>query len=221
LNAISHNLNGQRLGRKGRDTRDRIIATVCEILSEPASEGPITLSEVARRSGVRMATLYIYFADMTELMLAVLEPVMEDAQQAYIAHLEQLWPDDALYESCYRFVLAFHGFWQRHSRILHFRNSVSDQQDKRMMAHRVEAATRIIALFVNQMQHDPAVIRSEAAGMATVLYTGIERIIVVSTDQMMPTVMPGHFSPNVENYLKSEARLLEFAIREYRKVAMA
>jgi hypothetical protein len=32
-NDVSHNLNGQRLGRKGRYTRDRIIAAVHEILS--------------------------------------------------------------------------------------------------------------------------------------------------------------------------------------------
>jgi AcrR family transcriptional regulator len=166
-----------------------------------------------------MGTLYIYFADMTELILAVLEPVMAEAEAAYIRHLEQIWPDEALYENCLRFLENFHGFWLRHARILHMRNSVSDQQDKRMMAHRVTAATRIISLFVAQMRHDVTVIRSEAAGMATVLYTGIERIIVVSTDRVMPTVVPGKFSPHVENYLKSEAKLLAFGISEYRKTA--
>jgi AcrR family transcriptional regulator len=216
---VSHNLNGQRLGRKGRDTRDRIIAAANEILAEPRGDAAMTLSEVARRSGLRMATLYIYFADMTELMLAILEPVMAEAQEAYLKHLDAYWPDDALYDHCYEFVLAFHAFWQRHTRILHYRNSISDQQDKRMMAQRVEAATRIIGMIMTQMGHDRTAIRSEAAGMATVLYTGIERVIVVATDQVMPTVLPGHFSPNVENFLKSEAKLLEFGIRQYRALA--
>ena len=69
---ISHNLNGQRLGRKGRDTRDRIVAVTTELLSEPLEDGLITLSEVARRADIRMGTLYLYFADLTELVFAVL-----------------------------------------------------------------------------------------------------------------------------------------------------
>jgi hypothetical protein len=116
-------------------------------------------------------------------------------------------------------VSAFHGFWQRHARILHYRNSISDEQDKRMMMQRVDAATRIIGLIVAQMEHDPVAIRSEVAGMATVLYIGIERMIVVATDQVLPTVVPGHFSPNVPNFIKSEAQLLEFGIRSYREKA--
>ena len=31
---VSHNLNGQRLGRKGRDTRARIIAVAQEIIAD-------------------------------------------------------------------------------------------------------------------------------------------------------------------------------------------
>lgn len=33
--AVSHNLNGQRLGRKGRDTRERIIAVTTQLMSVP------------------------------------------------------------------------------------------------------------------------------------------------------------------------------------------
>ena len=52
---LSHNLNGQRLGRKGRDTRERIIAAAQEILTEPIEDGLITLSEVARRASIAAA----------------------------------------------------------------------------------------------------------------------------------------------------------------------
>ena len=214
----SYNLNGQKLGRKGRDTRDRILAATNELLAGPP-DVPLSLSAVAREASLGMTSLYAYFNDLTELLLAVLEPVMTDAEGAYLRHLYTLWPDDGLIDHCLEFVTAFHAFWQRHSRILHYRNSVSDAQDKRMMAHRIESATRIIRLLVRQMRHDPMAIGSEAAGMATVLYTGIERIIVVSTDQLMPTIMPGAFEPNVENFLRSEARLLEFGIRTYRASA--
>ena len=39
-NDVIHNLNGQRLGRKGRDTRDRIIEVAQEIIAE-YDEAPV------------------------------------------------------------------------------------------------------------------------------------------------------------------------------------
>src|SRR5690349_300939 len=71
---VSHNLAGQRLGRKGRDTRDRIIAAAVELIyCSPAD--PLTLSAVARQANLGMTSLYNYFGDLPELLAAVLEPV--------------------------------------------------------------------------------------------------------------------------------------------------
>jgi AcrR family transcriptional regulator len=213
--ALSHNLNGQRLGRKGRDTRDRIIAATQSLLEGPR-DVPITLSAVAREASLGMTSLYSYFNDLTELLLAALEPVMAKADQAYIGHLRARWPDVTLNAHCMEFVSALHGFWQQNSRILHLRNHMADQQDKRMMEHRVAAARPIISLLVAQMDQDPANTDSQAAGMATVLYTGIERVVTVATDTDLPTLLQGTTFVNIANYIKSEARLLELGIRDYR-----
>jgi hypothetical protein len=69
------------------------------------------------------------------------------------------------------------------------------------------------------MGHDPQAAGTPAIAMATVLYTGIERVVTVATDTVLPTVMPGRFAPNVSSYLQSEARLLELGIRDYRSAA--
>jgi len=74
---LSHNLNGQRLGRKGRDTRARILAATNELLAGPI-DTPISLSAVARQASLGMTSLYQYFTDLTELLLALLEPLMTD-----------------------------------------------------------------------------------------------------------------------------------------------
>jgi AcrR family transcriptional regulator len=218
--SISHNLNGQRLGRKGRDTRDRILAATNELLASPANF-PISLSAVARQASLGMTSLYQYFNDLTELLLVVLEPVMVEAEDSYVRHLRERWPDDALNAHCLEFVSAIHAFWRKHSTILHLRNSMSDQRDKRMMAHRVRVAQPVIGLLVRQMDHDPGVAGSPAAGMATVLYTGIERVVTVATDLILPSVLPGQFAPNIRNFLQSEARLFELGIRDFREVARA
>jgi len=213
--AISHNLNGQRLGRKGRDTRERIIAATNELLAG-SIDTQISLSAVARQASLGMTSLYLYFTDLTELLLAVIEPLTADAEESYLRHLRERWPDDNLNAHCLEFVTALHGFWHRNSTILHLRNSMSDQRDKRMMAQRVRSAQPVIQMLVAQMDQDPTKRGTPAAGMATVLYTGIERVVTVATDRILPTVLPGEFSPNVRNFLRAEARLLELGIREFR-----
>ncbi len=213
--ALSHNLNGQRLGRKGRDTRERIIAATCTLLDGPQTQ-PITLSAVARKVSLGMTSLYSYFSDLTELLLAVLEPVMMEAEAAYVGRLRERWPDAGLYDHCFDFLTAYHGFWQRNARLLHLRNTMADQQDERMAQHRVAAASPVIQLFVHQMGQEPTALRSPAFGMATVLYSGIERVVNVATDANLQSLLRSNFSSNIDHYLQSEARLLELGIREYR-----
>ncbi len=213
---LSHNLNGQRLGRKGRDTRERII-TATQVLLEGPRDVPITLSAVAREASLGMTSLYNYFGDLTELLLAVLEPVNLEAEQGYGSRLRTRWADDCLYQSCFEFITAFYAFWQRHSRLLHLRNSLADNQDDRMAQHRVMLATPIIRSIIVQMDQKEDALSSPAFGMATVLYAGIERIITIATDGNMESLLQGNFSSNIQHYLESEARLLELGIREYRR----
>src|SRR5262245_17067431 len=104
--SLSHNLVGQRLGRKGRDTRARILAATEKLLAGP-TDTAISLSAVAREASIGMTTMYLYFSDLTELLLAVLTPIMESAENSYIGHLRTVWPDDALNEHCRKFVEAY------------------------------------------------------------------------------------------------------------------
>src|ERR1700740_1577328 len=122
--SISRNLYGQRLGRKGRDTRDRIVTAADSLLARPEPV-QITLSAVAREASLGMTTLYLYFSDLTELLLAVLEPVMITAEEAYLSRIRTRWDDERLGEECYEFMLAYHDFWARHTRILHLRNALA------------------------------------------------------------------------------------------------
>ncbi|MDP3676696.1 MAG: TetR/AcrR family transcriptional regulator [Novosphingobium sp.] len=216
---VSYNLNGQRLGRKGRDTRARIIAVAQEIIAD-SPEAMITLSEVARRANLRMASLYVYFADLTELILALLEPVMETAEQDYVRIVRETWDDEELGLKAREFVDAFYAFWVRHSRLLHLRYHMSERSDRRLMEHRVRSAQPVMRLLVAQMGGDPAGPPSRLTGMATVLMTGLERVVTVTTDDWIPTLSAGPTNPH-HVLLEAEARLIELGIRDYRKLAAA
>jgi AcrR family transcriptional regulator len=212
---VSHNLNGQRLGRKGRHTRDRILAVARDIVAE-SDEAQITLSEVARRAELRMASLYVYFADLSRLIEALLEPVMAEAELAYLSHVRQRWPEEELGDRSAAFIAGFYAFWQRNAKILHLRNTMADKKDAGMMRHRIDAARPVISHIVRQMGHDPDQRGTAVVGMATVLYMGFERAVNIATDSHFGEGMGEAFAPDIEHYLEAEAQLLEFGIRKYR-----
>lgn len=213
--AVSHNLNGQRLGRKGRDTRERIIAAAQALLASPEPV-PITLSAVARQASLGMTSLYLYFSDLTELVLAVLEPVMATAEDAYIGAMRTRWPDDELNACCNAFVSAYYDFWCKHARLLHLRNSMADLHDKRIVIHRVRSAQQVISLLAEQMDGNTGAGDLRADDMATVLLTGIERTVTLATDADVKEIMDQRRPEHLRERLNAVARLLELGIRDIR-----
>lgn len=213
---LSHNLAGQRLGRKGRDTRERIISAAVELIYCAPAE-PLTLSAVARRSSLGMTSLYNYFSDLPELLLAVLEPVMESAEEGYLGMLRQRWPDEHLGKRCYDFVGAYHAFWARHTRLLHLRNSLSDDGDERMASLRIDATQPIIRRIVEQMGGDPRARRSREYAMATVLMIGMERSVTIATDRELPELIAQDIQHDRDHFLRPCARLMELAIHDMRQ----
>ncbi|MGN6358754.1 MAG: TetR/AcrR family transcriptional regulator [Novosphingobium sp.] len=213
--ALSHNLAGQRLGRKGRDTRDRIIAAAVELIyCSPAD--PLTLSAIARRAGLGMTSLYNYFGDLPGVLLAVLEPVMAEAEDCYLARLRTRWDDAEVGERCYEFVAAYRDFWVRHTRLLHLRNSLSDNGDQRMADMRIAATQPIIRRIVEQMDGNPRERRSTKFAMATVLMIGVERSMTIATDRELPALMAQDIQHDPDHFLRPCARLMEMAIRDMR-----
>jgi AcrR family transcriptional regulator len=212
---VSHNLNGQKLGRKGRVTRERILAATVELLDSPAGEA-ISMSAVARKASLGMTSLYNYFNDLSELLLAVLEPVMAETEQAFISMLRSRWPDEELGERCYAFLRAYHDFWARHARLLHLRNLMADNRDEQLLIHRVRATMPVIRLIVAQMDDDPELEKPPLLGMATVLMTGIERTVTTSTDRGLTELFGPDRAFPADHYLRPEARLMELAIRDAR-----
>lgn len=213
---LSHNLAGQKLGRKGRDTRDRIIAATVELLAGPADE-PISLTAVARKAALGMTSLYNYFTDLTELVLAVLEPVTASADEAYLAMLREPWADEELGQKCYAFVAAYHRYWAQHTRLLHLRNAMSDNPDGRMMIHRLRCTQPIIRQIVVQMGGDPRAHRSPEFALATMLMIGIERSMTISTDTELPSRIALDIRHDEDHFVRPGARLLELSIRDVRE----
>ena len=182
---VSHNLLGQRLGRKGLVTRQRILTAARHLLDN--RDTPISLSAVAREASLSMTAIYLYFADLTELLLALLVPVAEEAEESHIADMREHWSDDQLTGRCHRFIQAYHRYWEAHAGLLLLRNQLGGAQDRLPFNHRA---------------------------MAAVLITGVDRVMTIHSAGVTPTAeMPKDY---LEDVLFAQARLLELAIREGR-----
>ncbi|WP_160603468.1 TetR/AcrR family transcriptional regulator [Pontixanthobacter aquaemixtae] len=213
---VVHNLQGQKLGRKGQITRAKIIAAAQELIAE--SDDPnISLSAVARVVGIGMTSLYNYFADLSELVLALLELAMEDADEAYIHHLSERWSDETLAEDCRKFVTNFAEFWARNANLLHVRNYLADQRNQQMIHHRVLAAKQVGLLLTMQMDTEPDGRDSMTQGMATALYIAIERVSSVLNNGDLPADVDGSFRPKSTFLLEAQSHLLEMGLRSMRE----
>lgn len=218
----SHNLSGQRLGRKGLATRDRIISAMLH-LSSDAEAPALTLTAVAREAGIGLPNLYLYFPGMAELLLAALSRVMENATLEHIEVMRERWPDDELEECCRTFVGAHFNFWKRHARLLHMRNSLGDTDDIRILEYRHNSTKPILDFLRKQMETMDGRRAPLASEMVVVLFTGLERMATINTNrnytQLSSRQDEQEHETRVQRQLDAEARLLALAIRDGRETA--
>jgi AcrR family transcriptional regulator len=221
--AQSHNLLGQRLGRKGRDTRERIVAAMHHLLAT-CPDGQVTLTAVAREVGVGMTTLYLYFSDFSELLLAALEPVTIEAAELIEAHCHR-WADDILYDECMGFLEAHYRFWAKHARILHLRNSLADAGDTRLLTNRRVMSHPAIECLARQLDIDGVDADLLGTEHAVVLITMVERMATITTDAKLgfaPVTLHQDASDAfVLRLLRAEAAIMALTIESFRHGALA
>lgn len=217
---VSHNLFGQRLGRKGQETRERILTTALRLI-EGSQGAPITLSAVAREASVGMTTLYLYFPDLGDLMLAVLTRVTSCAGAAFDDQLRSRWPDDSLQTSCLGFLRAYYEFWTRHAQVMHMRNRYADAGDLRFLEFRTRASGPLVKALLRQMDCPDASQNSHCGGIATILMIGFERLATIINSPMFFSAIKedGIFDERgfIERLILSEAEVMVLAIKEQRR----
>lgn len=70
----------------GPSTRDRIVAEARGLFAERGFDGA-TIGEIARRAGIAEGTIYRHFKDKKDLLMACVEPAVEEAYEASHAKL--------------------------------------------------------------------------------------------------------------------------------------
>lgn len=214
--AVSHNQVGQKLGRKGQETRERILAAMLALLAD--REGPVvTLSGVAKEARMRPPNVYLYFPDMGDLLLAALRRVMETAEAAYLGQLRHRWPDDALNDRSHSFLQAYYAFWAENARLLHMRNAMSEAGDLRVLRYRNDVTLPLIRLLADQLGQADDV---GDIAVASVLITGLERVATVVTNPQFGIITGASAEADrhghVRGLIEAEAEVLSVMIAHRR-----
>lgn len=170
------NLLGQTMGRKGAETRDRLIKATVELL-EKRSLRDVSVADITGLAGTSTSAFYIYFADVSAAALAAAERV-EQITPEIESLLGEPWTADSAQERAYELVDAWVTFAGNHHAILRVRNLAADEGDKRFDDVRRQSIARIHELLTSQVEHaqnglDPS------AGASAILAL-MERIAAVS-----------------------------------------
>lgn len=169
------NLYGQKLGRKGAETRARLMRATANLL-EKRSIMEVTVADIAAAAGTSASAFYVYFDDVTEVVLAVarnIEQITPDIK----ALLSEAWTPDNSMDKALLLVKAYVAFWQEHHAILRIRNLAADEGDKRFEEVRHDAVDQIHGLLQARIaEADNGLDPSSGASAVLVL---IERVAVV------------------------------------------
>ena len=141
----AQNLYGQSMGRKGTQTRERLIRATIELL-EKRPLRDVVVSDIATLAGTSSSSFYIYFADVSSAALAAAQGV-EQITPEIEALLGSAWTRADAQDKAGALVESYVNLSSQHHAILRIRNLSADEGDKRFEDVRHRAVSRIHELL--------------------------------------------------------------------------
>ena len=170
------NKGGAVLGRKGTETRARLLAATRQLL-ESVSPFNMTVAAIARAAKTAPATLYVYFEDVQDVIYALNLEAWEDFEAMTRNHPEWFADRSRLDSDAQQFVDEFNRVWDRHSHALQYRNLESDRGNLRFQDLRTANALPLIDRLATAVKSArPQASNREAYADAVVLFSAVERL---------------------------------------------
>jgi AcrR family transcriptional regulator len=136
------NQQGQAMGAKGLQTR-RSLLDATQALLETVPLRQLSVAQIVRRAKTSTSTFYIYFADVSEAVLALLAEATQ-SPPSLLSLLANPWTPESDLDRARAFVTAYIENWQSHASLFRVRNLASDEGDARFITHRIEAVAPLI-----------------------------------------------------------------------------
>jgi AcrR family transcriptional regulator len=147
--AENRNLLGQKMGRKGRDTRQRIMDAALELL-KTYSYKDLNVSEIVSEADVSNATFYVYFTDVEEVLFACVQAAAMDLGELH-AVLDAEWSPHDVREQVKKFVDIYNELWEKYRVELRVRNLEADQGNLRFLNLRIETTKSLLQKLSNKI----------------------------------------------------------------------
>ncbi len=109
--------DGRIPGRRGRETRDRILEATEHLLAT-SSFRDLKVADIAREVGCSPATFYQYFKDVEEAILVLGRGMVEDGARLTAPLADASWSGRGATTAAEALVDAFLGFWRDHAAVL-------------------------------------------------------------------------------------------------------
>lgn len=174
--------SGGALGRKGLETRARLLQAA-ERLLHGQSAVSLTATAIAQEAQTSLATLYVYFGDVRDILLVLAEEA-SDAIGEILAALEAWDPQVSSTDGARAFLNAYRAYWTRHHAVLVLRNMESDRGDVRFSEIRKQAGVRIVSRLASNILDGRAhadLTEEQAMARAIVIFSAIERLATRET----------------------------------------
>jgi AcrR family transcriptional regulator len=173
----STNKDGQAIGRKGAESRARLLEATRQLLDELPSARKLTASSIARAAGLASQTFYLYFDDVEEILLSLSASASADTA-GIIAAVDAPWELANPRAHTTQIVEAFYQYWDRHRSILNIRNYMADRGDEPFVKVRSESALPIIAKLAATMRlgQGDTLSEGDARARAIIIFSAIERM---------------------------------------------
>ena len=174
---VGTNKQGQALGRKGAESRARLLDAARLLIADTPAD-KLTVSAIARAGGLASQTFYRYFASVDELLLWMAREAATDAAEI-VTELDRPWDMTALHEHAGRFVAAFYQYWDRNRAILNIRNFRADSGQQAFVSARNESMRPIIARLADRIrttQGAGGLPERDALARAVIIVAAIERM---------------------------------------------
>jgi AcrR family transcriptional regulator len=201
------NKSGQSLGRKGADTRRRLLDSARTLLSR---NGKLTAAGISREAGVSAPTFYLYFENIADIQLSLSDEAGEDMAEI-LDILAQPWLPSTVSLRSEQLVRAFYAHWDRNRSVLSTRNHQSDLGNGDFDRSRRRAAMPVINALserIREAQGSGRVSDRDAMARSVIIYAAMERLAARGSAR---TLQPGDLSD--EELIRAEAHVLGLLFR--------
>jgi AcrR family transcriptional regulator len=174
---IKTNKHGQVLGRKGAESRARLIEAARGLL-ETLPADKLTASAIARAAGLASQTFYLYLQDVDEALLQLSGEAAQDIQEI-MAEVERPWDPTRLADHAGQFVDAYYRYWDRNRAVLTTRNFRAESGIEAFIVRRNDDTMPIIHSLRDRIQDShgaEGIAPRDALARAIIAVTTIERM---------------------------------------------